>query len=76
MCVAVPGRVVAIGNPSPISIPATVDIGGVQREIDLVMIPVATVGDYVVTHSGYGIEIIPAQRAVETLALLHGSSGD
>jgi hydrogenase maturation factor len=27
-------------------------------------------GDYVVVHSGYAIEVVPEQRALETLALL------
>ncbi len=40
-----------------------------RRDVDLVMVPDAVVGDYVVIHSGYAIEIIPKERAIETMAL-------
>lgn len=70
MCVAIPGRVVSIGEPGAASIPARVSIQGVERIVDLVMVPDAAVGDYVVAHSGYAIEVVPAERAIETLRLL------
>jgi hydrogenase expression/formation protein HypC len=70
MCVALPGQVVRIGEATPISIPASVSIGEVEQDIDLVMVPNAKVGDYVIVHSGYAIEIIPSERAVGTLSLL------
>jgi hydrogenase expression/formation protein HypC len=69
MCVALPGRIISIGDPGPASIPARVSTGGSVREVDLVLVPEAEVGDYVVTHSGYAIEILPEARALETLAL-------
>lgn len=69
MCVAVPGRVIRIGEPTAASVPATVTIVDIERDVDLVMVPEATVGDYVVVHSGYAIDVIPRERAIETLAL-------
>ena len=69
MCVAVPGLVVAIGEPTPNSIPAQVSFIDTRRAVDLVMVPNAVIGDYVVIHSGYAIEIIPKERAIETMAL-------
>lgn len=69
MCVAVPGRVIRIGEPTAASVPATVTIVDTERDVDLVMVPEATVGDYVVVHSGYAIDVIPRERAIETLAL-------
>jgi hydrogenase expression/formation protein HypC len=69
MCVAVPGRVTRIGKPTAISVPATVSIVDMERDVDLIMVPEATVGDYVVVHSGYAIEVIPRERAIETLGL-------
>lgn len=41
-----------------------------ERDVDLFLVPDAVVGDYVVVHSGYAIEVIPRERAVETIALL------
>jgi hydrogenase expression/formation protein HypC len=69
MCVAVPGRVIKIGDATAVSVPATVSIVDTERDVDLIMVPEATVGDYVVVHSGYAIEVIPRQRAIETLGL-------
>lgn len=69
MCVAVPGRVIRIGDATAVSVPATVSIVDAERDVDLIMVPEATVGDYVVVHSGYAIEVIPRQRAIETLGL-------
>ena len=72
MCVAVPGRVVSLGDATEISLPAKVSILGVEREVDLVMVPNVEIGDYVVVHSGYAIEVVPGERARETIELLSG----
>ena len=58
MCVAVPGRIVAIGEPRPGEVPGTVDFGGRSRSVNLVMVPDARVGDRVVTHSGFAIRVL------------------
>ncbi|MEX1124876.1 MAG: HypC/HybG/HupF family hydrogenase formation chaperone [Acidimicrobiia bacterium] len=76
MCVAIPGRVVRIGQPTVTSIPGRVSIIDTERDVDLVMVPNAVVGDYVVVHSGYAIEVIPRQRAVETMALFGIDAGE
>ncbi|HSO49025.1 MAG TPA: HypC/HybG/HupF family hydrogenase formation chaperone [Acidimicrobiia bacterium] len=75
MCVAIPARVIAIGEPTAASIPGTVSMIDSERDIDLVMVPDARVGDYVVVHSGYAIEVIPEQRATETMRLLGVEEG-
>lgn len=70
MCTAIPARVVAIGEKDGISIPATVTVGGVEREADLSLVPEAGIGDYVVVHSGYAISISHRGRAEETIDML------
>lgn len=72
MCVAVPGRVVSLKDGTEVSRPAVVSILGVERDVDLVMVPEVGIGDYVVVHSGYAIEIVPGERARETIELLEG----
>lgn len=64
MCVAVPGRVVSIGERSGPSIPARVAFGEVERDIDLAMVPEASVGDHVITHSGYAVRVVPAGHSL------------
>jgi hydrogenase maturation factor len=42
----------------------------VTRDIDLVMVPEAVVGNHVVVHAGYAINVIPEDIARDTLQLL------
>ncbi len=74
MCVAVPGRLVHRGDSSPHSIPGRVAYGPVERDVELIMVPEATPGDYLLVHSGYAVEVISEQHALETLALLNRHS--
>ncbi|HEX7364845.1 MAG TPA: HypC/HybG/HupF family hydrogenase formation chaperone [Dehalococcoidia bacterium] len=65
MCLAVPVKVVSIeGNE------AEVEIGGVRRRISIVLTPEAKVGDYVLLHTGYAINVINEAEAQETLNIL------
>lgn len=66
MCLAVPIQIKAIhpdGN-------ATVELGGVSREVSLVMTPEAMIGDYVLIHAGFAISVLDQEEAQETLRLL------
>lgn len=65
MCLGVPGRVIAIEGQT-----ATVDFWGAKKlvRLDVVDEPVAP-GDYVLNHVGFAIRRIPAEEALETLAL-------
>jgi hydrogenase expression/formation protein HypC len=65
MCLAVPVRVVSIeGND------AEVEIGGVKRRVSIVLTPEAKVGDYVLLHTGYAINVVNEAEAQETLKIL------
>jgi hydrogenase expression/formation protein HypC len=65
MCLAVPVRVVSIdGNE------AEVEIGGVKRRVSIMLTPEARVGDYVLLHTGYAINVIDEAEAQETLRIL------
>lgn len=49
---------------------ATVDILGVTREISVDLTPSVQVGDYVLVHAGFAIEVVDEQFAQETLDLI------
>lgn len=70
MCVAIPGRITWIGDGSDASIPGRIETGGTSRDVNLVMVPEARVGDYVVVHSGYAVNVIPEDHARDTLESL------
>jgi hydrogenase expression/formation protein HypC len=64
MCLAVPVKVIAVDGTE-----ADVDIGGVERRVSIMLTPEVKVGDYVLLHTGYAINVIDEQRAKETLEL-------
>jgi hydrogenase expression/formation protein HypC len=57
MCVAVPGKIISIGEPSTALLPAEVAFPDRTMEVNLVMLPDASVGDHVIVHSGYAIRV-------------------
>jgi len=65
MCLAVPVQVISVdGNE------ADVEIGGVRRRVSIMLTPEAKVGDYVLLHTGYAINVINEAEAQETLKIL------
>ncbi len=65
MCLAIPALIKAIDGKE-----AEAEIGGVSRRISLWLTPEAKVGDYVLLHTGYAINILDQEEAQETLRLL------
>ena len=66
MCLAIPAKVVEIKDDRL----AQVDLLGVGREVSLDLTPQAQVGDYVLVHAGFSIEVVDEQYAQETLDLI------
>jgi hydrogenase expression/formation protein HypC len=67
MCLAVPGRVLAVEERDH-TLMAEVDFGGVHKDVCLEYIPDVQVGEYVVVHVGFAIQRLDEQSAMETLA--------
>jgi len=65
MCLAIPALVKSIDGYQ-----AEVDIGGITRQISIQLTPEVRVGDYVLLHTGYAINVIDQVEAEETLELL------
>lgn len=66
MCLAIPAKITELSDDHM----ATVDILGVTREVALDLVPQAGVGDYVLVHAGFAIEIVDEQYAQETIDLI------
>jgi len=49
---------------------AVVDSAGVEAKVDITMVPEVKVGDYVIVHAGFAIEILKPEEAQETLRLI------
>lgn len=72
MCLAVPGRIVAVSDgASALMRTATVDFGGLSKEVNLAYTPEAQVGDYVLVHVGFAITVVDEQAARQTLEYLN-----
>lgn len=69
MCLAVPGKIIEI-TPTPGSLMGKVDFGGVVREVCLEAIPNAQIGNYVIVHAGFALNILSEEEAEETLSAL------
>jgi len=64
MCLAIPGEVVEILDDKR----AVVDYGGTRREVDITFVK-PEMGDWVVVHAGFALQILDEEEAKETLAL-------
>ena len=69
MCLAIPGKVIEIGEPGLMRM-GKVDFGGIIREVCLAYLPEVQVGDYVIVHTGFAISRLDEAEAQETLRLL------
>ena len=64
MCLAIPAKVVNLKEDK-----AQVDFGeGVLREVNVTLVN-AKVGDYVLVHAGYAIQVLSEKEAQETIQL-------
>ena len=66
MCLAIPMEIVAMKDDHM----ATVSASGATRDVALELTPDAKIGDYVLVHAGFAIEVVSAEFADETLSLI------
>lgn len=65
MCLAIPACVVEL-LPDDM---ARIELDGVRKEISLALVEGVKVGDYVIVHVGYALQLLDAEDAAQTLAL-------
>jgi len=70
MCLAVPARIVEMTGDT-----ATVDMEGVRRNVSVMLLPDATVGEYVIVHAGFAIGRLDEKEAEETLKMIRDVLG-
>lgn len=66
MCLAIPAKIVERKDEYY----ATVDVMGLTREVNLRLTPDAKVGDYVLIHAGFAIQVVDEAQALDTLDLI------
>lgn len=64
MCLAIPALIKSVDG-----FEADVDMGGISRTISIRLTPDVRPGDYVIVHTGYAINVLDQEEALETLQL-------
>lgn len=64
MCLAVPAKVTEVNGDI-----ASVEFGGIKRDVNITLIDSPKKGDFVLIHVGYAIHRISPQVAQETLKI-------
>ena len=70
MCLAIPGELLDIKGDDPIFRSGRVSFGGTVRNVNLAYVPEAKVGDYVLVHVGFAINIIDETEAEKVFEYL------
>lgn len=65
MCLAIPSKIIQIENQM-----ATVEVDGVRKKVSLLLLEDAKIGDYVIVHAGFAIQIVDEAAALESLQLI------
>ena len=67
MCLAIPGRVVAISDGAGFDRRGTVDFAGARQEVSLAYLPETQIGDYVLVHVGFAMTRLDTDEAERIL---------
>lgn len=59
MCLAIPMKLIEMTGEGT----GRVDAGGVKTDVVLTMVPQAQLGDFLIIHAGFGIEVLDTQEA-------------
>ncbi len=66
MCLGIPGKIIEISD-----IMAKVDVAGVRKEVNLMLMENPGIGDYVIVHAGFAIQKVDEEEALETLKIIN-----
>jgi hydrogenase expression/formation protein HypC len=71
MCLAIPGKIMSINDElDDLFRIGKVSFDGIIKEVNLVMVPEAKLGDYVMVHVGSAISVVDEEEARETMDVL------
>lgn len=70
MCLAVPGQIISISSENEFNRMGKVSFGGIIKEVSLAYVPEAKIGDYVLVHVGFALNIVDEAEAQQVFAYL------
>lgn len=65
MCLAIPMKVIKIDGEF-----GDAELGGIIRKVNLQLLPLAKIGDYIIVHAGFAIQRLDEEEAEKTLSIL------
>ncbi|MCG6879612.1 MAG: HypC/HybG/HupF family hydrogenase formation chaperone [Deltaproteobacteria bacterium] len=65
MCLAIPAKLIRIDEQM-----GTVDMEGTRRDVSLLLLQDAKIGDYLIVHAGFAIHRVDEAEALASLELL------
>jgi len=66
MCLSIPGKVISVDGDK-----AIVSVGGTEYETSLQLLEDVKIDDYVLIHTGFAIQKLDEEEALETLRLFN-----
>ena len=70
MCLAIPGKLTQVQSIPDGMRMGKVNFGGIVKEVCIECTPEAVVGDYVLVHAGFALNIVNEAEALRTFELL------
>lgn len=70
MCLAIPGKIIAITDDNPLTRTGRIDFGGIIKNVNLAYVPDAQIDDYVIVHVGFAISTIDETEAAQVFRYL------
>jgi hydrogenase expression/formation protein HypC len=71
MCLAIPGKILSITNQLDETFRfGNVSFGGINKQVNLCMVPQAKINDYVLVHVGVAISIVDEVEANKVFSYL------
>jgi len=64
MCLGVPAKILRVRGDA-----AVVALGGVEREVSVMLLDAVSAGDWVIVHAGFAIDKLSEDDAEQTLAM-------
>jgi hydrogenase expression/formation protein HypC len=69
MCLAVPGKIEEINDHGLMKM-ANVNFEGIFKEVCIEWVPEVQIGDYIIVHAGFAINVLDKQEALDNLKLI------
>ena len=71
MCLAIPGKIVTIDESDENLKMGKVDFNGITKDVCLDLVPEANIGDYVIVHVGFALNVLNEEEALKNIDIIN-----